>query len=66
MVPLPLPKVGKPFPFNNLDFGFIDRLIKTVNEITPAGLMELANRYLDTDSMDVSISGSQKPKGYKE
>jgi len=54
------------FQFNNLDFGYIDRLIKTVNEITPAGLMELANRYFDTDSMVVSIAGSLKPKGYKE
>lgn len=54
------------FQFNNLDFGYIDNLIKTINEITPSQLLELAKKYLDVESMVVSIAGSQKIRGYKE
>lgn len=54
------------FQYNNLNFGYIDDLIKTINQITPLELMELAKKYLDADSMVVSVAGSHKPKGYKE
>ncbi|MEW5845380.1 MAG: pitrilysin family protein [Bacteroidota bacterium] len=54
------------FQYNNLNFGYIDDLIKTINQITPLELRELAKKYLDTESMVVSVAGSQKPKGYKE
>ncbi|HDP75243.1 MAG TPA: insulinase family protein [Bacteroidales bacterium] len=54
------------FQYNDLDFEYINSLIRTINEITPLQLMELAKKYLDVESMVVSIAGSKKIRGYKE
>ena len=54
------------FQYNNLDFEYINNLIRTINEITPTQLLGLAKKYLDVDRMVVSIAGSKRIRGYKE
>lgn len=52
--------------YNNLDFGYIEKLVNTINNITSEQLKDLACRYLDTGKMVVSIAGGDKPKGFEE
>lgn len=52
--------------YNNLDFGYIEKLVSTINNITSDQLKDLASRYLDTDRMVISIAGSDKPNGFEE
>lgn len=45
--------------FSGLDYSYYDRYIKTVKEITPEKLLELAKFYLDFDSFNQVIVGKK-------
>lgn len=46
------------YQFNRLDFGYIERIIRTINTITPATLHNLAQRYLNPSEMVISLAGN--------
>jgi predicted Zn-dependent peptidase len=47
--------------FNNLDYSFYDRFIHSIKTITPERIIELANKWLDKNSLVECVAGSNNP-----
>ncbi|MGE0078837.1 MAG: M16 family metallopeptidase [Bacteroidales bacterium] len=45
------------YEYNDLDFSFFERTIETINTITSAQLIEIANKYLNTNNLIESVAG---------
>lgn len=47
--------------FNNLDYNYFTRQINAIQTVSPNRIMELANKWLNTEELTISVAGSVKP-----
>ena len=47
--------------FNNLDYEYFDRQINSIKNITPARIMELSNKWLNSNNMVECVAGAENP-----
>lgn len=47
--------------FNDLDYGFFQNVIHSIKSITPKRIMELSNKWLDSDTLVECVAGSENP-----
>ena len=55
--PLQIAEQFRSLWFQNLDFTYLEEFIRTINEITPAQIRDLAGKYLDPSGMIEVIAG---------